>query len=851
MIGRQLGPYEVVAKIGEGGMGEVYKARDPRLGRDVAVKVLPSSFARDPDRRARFEREARAVAALSHPNILGIYDLGVHDDQLFVAMELLDGETVRERLAHGPLPVRKAIDIAIQIARGLAAAHDKRLIHRDLKPENVFLLRDGHVKILDFGLAREADVAPADDAATVTRGAFTEPGVVMGTVGYMAPEQVRGGAVDPRTDLFALGVVFYEMLTGARAFQRGTAAETMTAILRDDPPALMAARAEVSPAIDRIVHHCLEKDPGARFQSARDVAFALETLTGTTRSTSGATVVTPSRRGLPAWLTVAAATGIGVALFAAGRWTAEPARGPATEFSTLTYQQQAIFNARFMPDGRTVVFSAAAEGEEPSLFVVRPDSPAQQPVGAPRMHLLSISPSGELLVVTDARRLESKLFRGTLARMTLDGAPRPLLDDVREADWAPDGTLAIIRDTGSRDRLEYPPGTVMHESGGYLSDLRVSRDGTKVAFLSHPSRYDDRGFVHVVTRGSGVTTLSEELHGIEGLAWTADDASLVFSGSYAHEKFPYRPKMVSAGGGPVTPAWPTPGNMWVHDVAADGRVLATREDLFWGIGARLPGQTAERDLSWAQSSWAPHLSKDGKQVLFTVGMGELNYTLNLRGTDGSPVSRIGEGNAHGFSPDGRWAASILPSPPQIVIYPTGVGDPIRLPRGPIVEFAGFSWFPDSRRVLFGGYEGSHQLAIYQQSLTGGPPERLPQVPPITSRLLHRDGTRVLGLARDGRWAVYRLADGVAKPAAGLGADDIPIAWGSDGESVLVRRGFDQLVRINIASGATISQVTVGPPTRTGLTELRLISAIDDGRGYSYQYGRRLSTAFVVTGVAGR
>ncbi|MEX2273933.1 MAG: protein kinase [Vicinamibacterales bacterium] len=282
--GVRLGPYEIVAPLGAGGMGEVYRARDTRLHRDVAIKVLPATVAGDASRVARFEQEARAIAALSHPNVLSVFDTGVApmaDDakRLYVVTELLEGQTLGERLASGALPVRKATEIASQIARGLAAAHDKGIVHRDLKPDNVFLTAAGQVKILDFGLART--LAPIDSPAAVeTRAAITDAGTVLGTVGYMAPEQVRGHAADARADLFALGIVLYEMLTGGRAFLRPTAAETMTAILNEDPPDLAAARAGLSPALDRIVGHCLEKDPGDRFQTARDVAFALDALSG-------------------------------------------------------------------------------------------------------------------------------------------------------------------------------------------------------------------------------------------------------------------------------------------------------------------------------------------------------------------------------------------------------------------------------------------------------------------------------------------------------------------------------------------------------------------------------------------
>ncbi|HZI66739.1 MAG TPA: serine/threonine-protein kinase, partial [Thermoanaerobaculia bacterium] len=280
--GSRLGPYEIVAPIGAGGMGEVYRAKDPRLGRDVAIKVLPASVSQDHDRLRRFEQEARAAGLLNHPNITAVYDIGSADGAPYVVTELLEGETLRSRLSTGPLPVRKALDYAIQIGRGLAAAHEKGIVHRDLKPENLFLTKDGRVKILDFGLAKlkpsESEERQQTNLPTGSIG--TEPGVVLGTMGYMSPEQVRGKPADHRSDIFAFGAILWEMLAGRRAFHGDTAADTMTAILTKEPPELSGTNAAVHPGLDRIVRHCLEKNPEERFHSAHDLAFDLEALSG-------------------------------------------------------------------------------------------------------------------------------------------------------------------------------------------------------------------------------------------------------------------------------------------------------------------------------------------------------------------------------------------------------------------------------------------------------------------------------------------------------------------------------------------------------------------------------------------
>ena len=361
--GTRLGPYEIAAPIGAGGMGEVFRARDTRLARDVAVKVLPQRLAADADALARFEREAKAVAALSHPNILAIFDFGRADGIAYAVTELLEGESLRERLRAGALPARKAADCAIQVAHGLAAAHEKGIVHRDLKPENVFVGRDGHVKILDFGLARQAaGGAVGDDSASPTEAHRTEPGTVLGTVGYMSPEQVRGQAVDHRSDIFSLGSVLFELATGTPAFKRDTAAETMTAILREDPlelPEPASRSSRLAPGLERTLRHCLEKNPEERFQSARDLAYDLESLSGSTRSGSVSASPAPRMLRLPGAAALAAAAVLLAIGYAAGRGLRAPspaAATPAAAFAQLTFQPGALSYPSVSPEGQSFVF---------------------------------------------------------------------------------------------------------------------------------------------------------------------------------------------------------------------------------------------------------------------------------------------------------------------------------------------------------------------------------------------------------------------------------------------------------------------------------------------------------------
>ena len=383
VTGARLGPYEIVSLIGAGGMGEVYRAKDTRLARDVAVKVLPVSFATDPDRHRRFEQEARAAGMLNHPNILAVYDIGIHDGAPYLVSELLEGQTLRQRVDGSPLPPRKATEIAAQIARGLAAAHEKGIVHRDLKPDNLFVTREGRVKILDFGLAKVGHPALAtaetamlaETVAAAVGVPNTQAGMVLGTANYMSPEQVRALPADHRSDIFSFGLVLYEMLTGRQAFRSDSAIETMSAILKADPPRMADHAADLPPALERIVLHCLEKSPDERFQSARDIAFDLESLSGS--SVSRALDAPAPKSTL--WKRAAVASALvaaGVLIFVAGRSSAPNDR---PTFEALTFRRGGIGVARFAPDGRTVVYSATWDGTPPTLYTVQPGTPNRAP----------------------------------------------------------------------------------------------------------------------------------------------------------------------------------------------------------------------------------------------------------------------------------------------------------------------------------------------------------------------------------------------------------------------------------------------------------------------------------------
>jgi Tol biopolymer transport system component len=852
--GTRLGPYEILSPLGAGAMGEVYRARDTRLGREVAIKVLPPSFSLDADRLRRFELEARAASLLNHPNITAVFDIGTNEGAPYVVQELLEGKTLRTELSDGRLPVRRAVDYGLQIARGLAAAHEKGIVHRDLKPENLFVTKDGRVKILDFGLAKlthhEESSSQLSNLPTAT--ARTEPGVVMGTLGYMAPEQVRGQPADARSDIFSFGAVLHEMLSGQRAFRGDSAADTMMAILKDEPPDLSLTGQNLNPGLERVVRHCIEKNPERRFQSASDLAFDLEALSGVSVPTGP--TLSAVRREWPRWELVGAALalllGVGASFFAGlsvGR-----ARGVRhVTFKPLTFRALPVFRALFAPDGRTIVFSAAPEGSRPELFTLAPEYPEPRPLGVLDAQLLSISSKGELALLTHARYIHHRLFTGTLARMPLGGgAPREVLEGVREADWAPDGeNLAIIREVEGKDRLEYPIGKILYATGGYLSDLRFSPSGNKIAFLEHPFRWDDRGGVAVVDLTGKKTGLADGYWGEEGLAWSPDGKEIFFSAGPGYSSFDVRAVTLT---GRNRVALPSSGGLTLFDISREGRWLAAREDIKFRLMAMAAGAKGERDLSWLDGSTAVALSADGESVLFTEFSGAVgnNYAVCLRKLDGSPVVRLGEGWAADLSPDGRWALGIVPTgPDRLMLYPAGPGEPRRLESGGIRDYGSARWFPDGKRILVCGIEPQHASRCYVQDAQGGKPR------PVTAEgtkqgSVSPDGTLLLVQGSRNEYQFYPTAGGEARSVPSLAPDDVVVRWRIDSHGFLVTHWSEvpaRLERVDLATGRRDPVRNLAPPDLAGVVRIRGVTVADDDRVYAYSTTQRRSDLFLIEG----
>jgi serine/threonine protein kinase/Tol biopolymer transport system component len=851
--GTKLGPYEIQGLLGAGGMGEVYRARDSRLKRDVAVKVLPPSFSADADRLRRFEQEALATAALNHPNLLAVFDIGEADGAPYVVSELLDGETLRERLRGGAIPVRKALDYALQIAQGLAAAHGKGVIHRDLKPENLFVTRDGRVKILDFGLAKLTQKDPTTQTSLATMSEGTEAGAVLGTAGYMSPEQVRGKPLDTRSDIFSFGAILYEMLSGKRAFHGETPADTMSAILKEEPEDLSATNRNVSPALERIVQHCLEKNPEARFHSASDIAFDLEHLSGISSSSvklAVAETTQPARKlsFLPVGVVV-----LPILALAAGWWFGHNQR-PASvpQYKAITFRRGGISQARFTPDG-SIVFNALWEGSEEQLYLAHQDDPGSHELGLKQAEILSISRNGELAVRLRTVSIAGLELVGTLGRVALDGGtPREILDNVMDADWSPDGqNLAVARfiPENGHWHIEYPIGKVLVDSIDWVSSPRISPDGKWIAFADHENNLgDDEGSIALVSAdGTGKEKkLSTGWEAIEGIVWSGS-SEIWFT--TATSGFAVNPHAVNLGG-KIRDLTAVPGGMELQDIR-NGAALVVTKLAGTGIRVSARGASEEREMGWFDQSVLTAISRDDRNVLFfDVGEGGgPNYSIFLRGLDGSPPVALGQGRSRAISPDGKWVVAQSAKGGGLNLTPTRAGEPRSLTHD-AVNYSEASYLPDGKQILAAGIEPGHGKRDYLIDVATG--NSKPVTPEGTSGVhVSPDGKSAAVRGPDGNYSVWALDGSGSHPIPGLDPNYTVISWAADGNSVFVRRNeFSKSLKIyqaNLSSGKMDLWKSLGadaPGVGVGIDAY--ISP--DGLAYAYTYSYRSSQAFVVTGL---
>jgi hypothetical protein len=849
--GQSLLHFRLVDKVGEGGMGEVWRAVDTSLDREVAIKVLPAVLARDPERLARFEREAKVLASLNHPNIAAIYGFPEAEGIRFLAMELVRGEDLAQILARGPMPVRESLDAARQITAALEAAHDSGIIHRDLKPANVKRTPEGQIKVLDFGLAKALESAGPSSGATATvTSAGSVAGMILGTASYMSPEQARGLAVDRRTDLWAFGCVLYEMLSGAKAFDGPTVTDVLAAVVKGEPDWDRLPPHTPLP-VRRLLRRCLEKDARKRLRDAGDASLLLDDNPEDARTGPMAKAPPPRRNWLLGTMVAAAIA----AAAGGGFWLASRAGGadPASpvRFHRLTYSSGMMRAARFAPDGQTIVYGASWDGPPVRLYLARTDTPEATPLQVPPAELYSISGKGEMAVGL-GHAYYGWMGLGTLGRTPLlGGSPREILRDVRSADWSPDGAeFAVVRRVAGFDQLEYPAGKVLDRTPGYFEGVRVSQDGTRVAYVDHPAWGDNLGHLAVVDRGGKKTRLGENFQAIQGAAWGPGGREVWFT------VVSERSSTLLAADlqGRTRVIYPSIGWIELFDVAPDGRVLLGSQRAERDAVALLSGYAEPRSLVIpGETSIVRSMASDGRSVLVANQVPK-DYETYVIHADRPGAIRLGSGESLAMSPDRAWALLSSADYKTFFVAPLGMGPTRTIPNPDQVSYQSIAaWLPGGRAFLVAGRQGTGPSRGFVCDIATGGCKPFgdpgmewnvftpPPVSPDGRHAILRDGT---GTAR--QWPV---AGGPGLAVSGLGPDDQPIVYTEDGRALFVaERAFPiPIVRLDLTTGQRTLWLTLAPPDRAGL-RFAIPTITPDGKHWSLSTARLLTDLYVVEGL---
>jgi eukaryotic-like serine/threonine-protein kinase len=848
MAGR-FGHYLILEKIGSGGMGEVFRARDERLGREVALKVIHPASSDNPEHLRRFEQEARAAAALNHPNILAIYDVGFEGETPYIVSELLQGKTLRMRLSEGAIPVSEATNYALQIAHGLIAAHERRIVHRDLKPENLFLTDDERIKILDFGVAK-LQLPVEENRSVESMTTVTKSGAVVGTYAYMSPEQLRGKSVDHRSDIFSFGAILYEMLTGCRAFRGETEVDTMTAVLKEEPPREKLDAAAVPAAYQDIVRHCLEKEADNRFQSAKDLAFALERLSGALPGERIRLQQTRLRSTSLVWTQVGLLTVAILALLA----VAFRPQASAPSYRRLTFETGTIYAARFASDGQSIVYSAAWNNNPPQLFTTVGNSLLAQPLNLTASNLLAVSPANDLALVSHgSQNGQLETIDGMLVQAPLaGGSPKELLADVRWADWSADGKLAVVRNVEGHSRLEYPIGNVLYQSGGWISHPRFSPHYDQIAFLDHPTLWDFRGSVAVVDLSGHMRTLGGSWASTQGIGWRPDGKEIWFA---AAEKGTILNLMAVDLAGKARLLLNLPMAIGLQDIAPDGRVLVTLNSRRLAMAASSLGGKEDVELSWHDWNSARDISLDDQYVLFedaseAAGAG---YAVAVRKIDGTLPIKLGEGGSGGFSPDGKWALSIsISATPQVALLPIGPGQPRSINvKGPEHIHNGWGRFlPNGQQIALNGDNAGTGSRCYVVDITSG--EARPVTPEgVLCGPFAPNSQSLVGVGANQSLALYSLSGGEPKQIPHLNPHFHPLQWSNDGSLLYghhVGEFPSKIYKVEIATGKETTVQILKPGVSAGVVIVSPIVVSRDGTQFAYSYYQFLSTLCLISGL---
>ncbi|MCA1625910.1 MAG: protein kinase [Acidobacteria bacterium] len=872
----EFASYKLQILLGRGGMGAVFLAVDTRLGRSVALKILPPTIAENSEIVLRFRQEAKAASAISHPNIAHIYEFGIYEGMYFLAMEYVPGKTLRDLLKEKQIDLRGALDIAIQVADALKAAHQEHITHRDIKPENIILTKDGLVKVLDFGLAKLG----VERRVSETSSLETTPGTIIGTTAYMSPEQIRGNQIDERTDLWSLGILIYELVTGERPFTGNTRSDIQAAILLQEP--LLLPFSEELPDLNRIVHKALAKDVAARYQSAKEIIPELRSFQ---RQVYDFLQLNDEQKPLVSSVKPKLVTGsqhntiTNDKRFNNGRVSVQSLSAP--KIKQLTFRQGVIQSAKFSYDNQTIVYDAAWGGAEPELYSIHRDAWDSQPMGLKQINVFAISPTGEMAVALRRKFLRGYVSVATLARIhQRGGTPRELLENVQWADWYPDKErlaklfdnqcLAIVREVEGRSRLEYPIGNVLYETGGWISYPRFSPSGEAIAFIDHPTLADDSGAVAVIDlQGKDKfekRVLSDGWISIRGLAWNGAAGEIWFT---ATREGNARALYAVASNSEIIDGTSNErlvykgfGSLTLHDLCPDGTtaLITVDKTRIRILSGNCSEEREECDLSWHDWSLVRDLSPDGETILFTEAgeSGGSLYSVYVRKTDSSPALRLGNGSALSLSPDRKFAlVSLLTMPRQLALLPTGAGETKMLqPYEPkSLKYQPWAcWFPDGKKILFAANESDKGTKLYVQELDGEPVCLTAEQEGMEISSPHSispDGKQVAIINSEKRICLYGIEDSKRELLPDLTADYLVVGWSGDGSYLFIReRGQVPAIvyRYELATAKTEEWLRLMPQDKTGVHEILRVLLTPDGKSYAYSYVRDLSDLFLIEGL---
>jgi serine/threonine protein kinase len=887
--GHQIQNYQIVRRLGSGGMGEVYLAEDIRLKRKIALKVLPPHFTVNPDRVRRFEREARAASALNHPNIVTVHEIGKSESTHFIAAEFVDGKTLRQLINEKPFKLRESINVALQVAGALSAAHSAGIVHRDIKPENIMIRTDGLVKILDFGLAKLTDTPTTSAELETPTLLQSNPGLVMGTVQYMSPEQARGKNVDARTDIWSFGIVLYELLAGQVPFSGETPSHVMVALMEDELPPLTDS-ANVPAELDRVVTRALRKKQRERYQAASEIArdlrklkeeLQLADLKGIlekvphgsllSKGSANAQTTTPGRVGstdpqarqkgrwlptktslkwaMPVTIALILLVSIAVVLSLNRRSTPSSLKLPQAA-RQVTNRDGFISASRFAADGKSVIYSAGFDGKPVELFATNVDGSDLRSFGIKSAALKSVSRSGKIAVLFDFELNWSDGYNGTLAILPADGGkPEIIGDGIDDAAFAPDGnTFAIIRSGMGEQQLEYPAGQVLYKSDGWMSYPRFSPKGDKIAFFEHPLGDFSGSIVVFDLTSQKKIDISTDWKSLKGLAWNPKNDEIWFGGGRVSKRL--RINAVSLSGQLRLNLYEVPGiGARIDDISDDGKMLinqGSNHSRIMVVEDKSTTRAVESQFAWTTTA---DLSADGKTLLCFEGgyeesePAELNQVYLQKLDNSEPIKRLGPGRALALSPDGKSALAVRTDPqPRLVVLST-TGETKILPNRGMKEYHYAAFFPDGRQILFTGVEAHQDAAIrsYVQDINTG------DVRPLTEELtvalrVSPDGKSVITLQPDRTYYIQPLDGSQPTPIPGLESEDEPIQWSDDGRSVYVIGAGDfatKIYQVSLTTGDRREWKEIDPPNKVGLVGLETnrggILITPDGKVSVYTY----------------